>query len=258
MTVVMDRRELLKGLAAGTVVVMTNTGCSHNPHIGRSQFMLISDDQLAQMSAGTWDQILQTEPISNDRALNRRITRIGTNVVDAAGNPNKTWEFHVIDSNQVNAFVLPGGQVAFYRGILDLMDNDDQVATVMGHEVGHVMAQHAAERASQQIAAGVIVTGVSIAAGESGSDYAPLIAAALGAGVTFGVILPYSRQHEYEADRLGVDYMAGADYRPEEAVRFWEKMAARSGGKTSDFMSTHPADHKRIDAIKQHIAVMRA
>jgi predicted Zn-dependent protease len=256
MPIVMDRRDVIKGLAAGTVVAVAS-GCSHNPALNRSQFMLVSDDELAAMSAGTWDQILQTEKLSTDRTLNKRVERIGTRIVDSADAPDKTWEFHVIESDTVNAFVLPGGQVAFYRGILDIMDNDDQIATVMGHEVGHVAGRHAAERASQRMAAGVALTAATIAVGASGSEYTPAIAAVLGAGVTFGVILPYSRQHEYEADRLGVDYMANADYRPNEAVRFWEKMAERSG-HTSDFMSTHPADNKRIDALQQHIATMRA
>lgn len=257
MPVVMNRRELITGLAAGTVVAIT--GCSYNPELDRSQFMLVSDEQLAAMSAATWDQIVETETFSDDPALNRRVRRIGTTIVDAAGNPDRDWEFHVIESDQVNAFVLPGGQVAFYSGILDLMDNDDQIATVMGHEVGHVVGRHAAERASQRLAAGAAFTVTAVALGAGDVENAPLIAAVLGAGVTFGVILPYSRQHEYEADRLGVDYMAAADYRPREAVAFWEKMKARSGdGSTSDFMSTHPADEKRIEAIQQHIATMRA
>ena len=163
----------------------------------------------------------------------------------------------MIESNQVNAFVLPGGQVAFYTGILDIMDNDDQIATVMGHEVGHVAGNHSAERASQQILAGVGLTAATIVAASSDRRHAGAIAAALGAGVTFGIILPYSRKHELEADRLGVRYMAGAGYEPDEALRFWDTMS-KKGGNTIEFMSTHPSDRTRIAAMRDEISRLGA
>ena len=255
MAVVMDRREVIAGLAAGTVVALS--GCTTNPDTGRQQLMLISDDQLTQMSAGAWSEIQKNERFVKSPATRRRLDRIGTKIVSAAGNPKKNWEFHAIDSDQVNAFVLPGGQVAFYQGILDIMDNDDQVATVMGHEVGHVVGRHAAERASQQILAGVGLTVANIALATSDLQHKGTIAAVLGAGVTFGVILPYSRAHEYEADRLGVRYMANARYRPTEALTFWNRMAQK-GGNTAEFMSTHPSDANRIAAMQREIATFGA
>ena len=255
MAVVMDRREVITGLAAGTVVALS--GCTTNPNTGRRQLMLISDDQLSQMSAGAWTEIQKQERFVRSPSTRRRLDRIGSRIVSAAGNPRKNWEFHAIDSDQVNAFVLPGGQVAFYQGILDIMDNDDQIATVMGHEVGHVVGRHAAERASQQILAGVGLTVANIALASSDIRYKNTIAAVLGAGVTFGVILPYSRAHEYEADRLGVQYMANARYRPTEALTFWNRMA-RKGRSTVDFMSTHPSDANRIAAMRQVIATYGA
>lgn len=251
MTIVMDRREIIAGLAAGTVVALS--GCTTNPDTGRQQLMLISDDQLAQMSAGAWSEIQQKERFVKSPATRRRLDSIGSKIVSAAGNPNKNWEFHAIDSEQVNAFVLPGGQVAFYQGILDIMDNDDQVATVMGHEVGHVVGRHAAERASQQIVATAGITAANIALATTDIEHKGTIAAVLGAGVTFGVILPYSRAHEYEADRLGVRYMANANYRPAEALTFWDRMA-KKGGNTAEFMSTHPSDANRIAAMRREIA----
>ncbi len=255
MSVVMDRRDVLAGLAAGTVVALS--GCVQNPNLGRSQFILVSDEQLAAMSQNAWSEIRQTERFSRDRGTNRKVEQIGARIVDAANVGDRNWEFHVIDNDTVNAFVMPGGQVAFYQGILDIMENDDQIATVMGHEVGHVVGRHAAERASQQIAAGVGLTVANIAIAQSDIGYRNEISAILGAGVTFGVILPYSRQHEFEADRLGVTYMNAANYRPREALAFWETMAAE-GGNTVDFMSTHPSDSRRINAMQQHITTLRA
>lgn len=255
MTAALNRRDVLTGMAAGSAVALA--GCVQNPSLGRRQLILISESQLAAMSQNAWSQMQKTQRFSRNRSANRRIERIGTRIVDAARAGDRNWEFHIIDSETVNAFVMPGGQVAFYQGILDIMDNEDQIATVMGHEVGHVVGRHAAERASQQIAAGLGLTAANIALAQSGLSYRNEIAAILGAGVTYGVILPYSRQHEFEADRLGVTFMNDADYRTGEALEFWKTMAAK-GGNTVDFMSTHPADSKRISALQQHITTLRA
>jgi len=254
--VVLDRRSLVKGLAAGTVVALS--GCVQNDLLGRQQLLLIDDDQLAAMSQGTWQQITkQTRPVrggSEAQALNR----VGPRIVRASGlNPNRNWRFEVLDSNEVNAFVLPGGQVAFYRGIFKKFANEDQMATVMGHEVGHVAAHHAAERASQRLLAQLGLTVASVALAASDSRYAPQIAGVLGAGVTFGIILPYSRQHEYEADALGLRYMTKAGYRPDQTVAFWKRMMG-SGQQVAEFMSTHPSDQNRINALQGQINRLRA
>lgn len=255
MTVIMDRREVIAGLAAGSVVALS--GCVQNPSLGRSQLILISEQQLAAMSQTAWSEIRKTENFSRDRGTNRKVERIGAKIVDAANAGSRNWEFHVIDSDKVNAFVMPGGQVAFYQGILDIMDNDDQIACVMGHEVGHVVGRHGAERASQRIAAGIGLTVANIAIAQADTGYTNEISAILGAGVTFGVILPYSRQHEYEADRLGVTYMNAANYRPREALSFWRTMSTK-GGNTLEFMSTHPSDANRMSALQQHITTLSA
>ena len=164
------------------------------------------------------------------------------------------WEFAVFDDPTVNAWVMPGGKVGFHTGLLDIMENDDQIATVMGHEAGHVVGRHAAERYSQQMAAagGLALANVALEAGDV--ENRGLIAGILGAGVTFGVILPYSRQHEYEADRLGADFMVGADYRADEAVRFWDTMTQQAGQRPLEFMSTHPSDANRIAAMQSYIS----
>lgn len=251
----LSRRQLVAGLASGTVVALA-PGCVENAALGRSQLITVSPQQLAQLSAQTWQATLQSEPISRDPNLNNRVRRVGNRITAASG-LRENWEYVVIDSDTQNAWVLPGGRVAFYRGILETMQNDDEVATVMGHEVAHVAGRHAAERASQQMVGGLGLAAAGVALQQAEVDNAQQIAAALGAGVTFGVILPYSRTHELEADRLGTDYMSRAGYRPSAALDFWRRRASsRSGARQPEFFSTHPADATRIEALQQHIQRM--
>ncbi|MFP4518604.1 MAG: M48 family metallopeptidase [Oceanicaulis sp.] len=254
--VTMGRRELLLGLAAGTVFPFVS-GCAENAALGRSQLMLVSPQQIAQLSAQTWRTALQQERVTSDRALRRRVERVGQRIVPASGLTQYDWEFVVFDSDEVNAWVLPNGKVGFYRGLLDVTRNDDQIATVMGHEAGHVAGRHASERASQQMAAGLGVGLASVALDQADVENAGAWAGVLGAGVTFGVLMPYSRQHEYEADRLGVDYMARSGYRPTQSVAFWEAMMARGGARSGPpaFLSTHPSDTQRMAALRRHIAL---
>lgn len=250
----MNRRQILQGLACGSVVAIA-PGCAENVALGRSQLMLVSDEQIQQLSAQAWQQALQREPISRDPALNAQLRRVGERIARASG-LNYNWEFVVIDSDQENAWVLPGGKVAFYRGIMETMNSDDQVATVMGHEAAHLAGRHAAERASQQQAAGLGLGLASVAldGGEGGNN--AQWAAILGAGVTFGVLLPYSRRHELEADRIGVDYMVRANYNPRAALDFWTSKAAQADSPRSvpEFASTHPSDATRIAALREYLA----
>ncbi|MCW5725372.1 MAG: M48 family metallopeptidase [Maricaulaceae bacterium] len=247
---ILDRRELVIGLAAGTIVPFVSS-CAENPSLGRTQMMLVSDAQIQQLSAQAWQDTLRQRRVLRDPPYQRRVDRVGQRIVQSTGMTHLDWEFVVFDSDTVNAFVLPNGKVGFYKGILDIMDNDDHIATVMGHEAGHVAGRHAAERASQQMAANLGLQVIS--AGLADVQYNRQIAGALGAGVTFGVILPYSRQHEYEADRLGLDYMARAGYSTQEAMDFWIAMSMTHQHRTAEFMSTHPSDESRIAAMRQHI-----
>lgn len=250
-SITLSRREIVQGLAAGTVVAAS--GCVTNPETGRSQLMFISDQQLAQMSVGAWDEIKQQEPVSSDRRLNSRLQRVGDSITAAAGRQDQGWEYAVFDTDTVNAFVLPSRQVGFYKGLLDLAENDDQVAAVFGHEVGHVSGRHAAERYSQTIAATGLLTAATVWLASSDVENKGAIAAALGVGVQFGVLLPYSRRHELEADRLGVDYMAAAGYDPRQSLRFWELMNASGGQRPPELLSTHPAPETRMRALDAYI-----
>ena len=253
-TDLMRRREVLIGLAAGTMIPFIS-GCAENAALGRSQLMLISDAQLTQLSAEAWQESLQRERVSRDPAYTRRLERVGRRLVNASGQTHLDWEFVVFDSDAVNAWVLPNGKVGFYKGILDLMQTDDHIATVMGHEIGHVAARHSAERASQQMAAQVGMSLVASALNSSANvAYSDELGAALGMGVSLGIILPYSRQHEFEADRLGVDYMVAAGYDPRQAIDFWIAMSTIHGGGQLEFASTHPSDEHRIEAMRAHMA----
>ena len=262
-TIAMSRRELITGLASGSVIAFSGasmSGCTTNEALGRSQLLLVSDGQLAQLASQSWSQALQQNRQSRDPALRRRVERVGDRIVRAADQrfpqqnlTQNNWEFAVFEDDTVNAWVMPGGKVGFHTGILDIMENDDQVATVMGHEAGHVVGRHAAERYSQQIAAGTALNVANVALAASDVKNSGMIAGILGAGVTFGVILPYSRKHEYEADRLGADFMVGGNYRANEAVRFWDTMTRRSGQRPAEFMSTHPSDQNRIAAMQSYI-----
>lgn len=251
----MSRRKILMGLAAGSVVPMVSA-CVENQALGRSQFITVSNDQLVQLADSTWRESLQQERLSRDSEANARVQRVGRRIADASRLSGYEWEFVVFEGDQANAWALPNGKVAVYTGMLDIMANDDQVATVVGHEVAHVAGQHAAERASQQQAAGL---GTALAAvaidGATEGDGAQQWAGILGAGLTFGVILPYSRRHELEADRIGVDYMDRAGYRPSQAIDFWSRMANQNqSGRNPAFLSTHPDPGSRISALREHIA----
>ena len=248
--VTLGRRELLMGLAAGTVVPLTVSGCATDGGVGQ---FLVSDQQIMQASQMAWQEALRENRVSRDPAMRRRVERVGQRIVPASGLTQYNWEFVVFENDQQNAWVLPNGKVAFYSGLLDIMDNDDQVATVMGHEVGHVRANHAAHRARQQTAAGLGLAVVGAGLGAADVQNRELWAGVLGAGLTFGVLLPYSRQHELEADRLGVDYMNAARYRPSEALDFWRTMAARNRRQPMELMSTHPSNETRMSALEDHI-----
>ena len=252
--VTMSRREVVMGLATGSVVILA-PGCTYNEELGRSQLLFADSNQMAQLAAGAWTDLKGQERISRNPKYTSRVNRVAPKVIAAAnGNPAQ-WEVEVFDSDQLNAFALPGGKVGFYTGLLDVMDNDSQIATVMGHEAAHINLRHSAERYSQSTLAqsGLSVAQVAV----SGSQYSNQIMGVLGMGASLGVILPYSRRHEFEADRFGVRYMHRAGYDANEAVRFWETLSSSKTGAPPALLSTHPSDASRIAALKREIALLR-
>lgn len=246
----LKRRDVLMGLATGTLVL---AGCEVNPYTGREQFVGLApgDAQMAALALDSWQKQKAETPISRSPALNARLQRVGQRIAAVAGLQNVQWEFVVFDTPEKNAFVLPGGKVGFYRGIMELAQNDDQIAAVMGHEVGHVQARHAAERYSQQTGASVLMGAAQI--GLQGSENSNAWLAALGLGAQVGILLPYSRLQESEADRVGVDNMHAARYDVREAVRFWEIMASQGGSRPPTLLSTHPSPQGRMAELKAYI-----
>lgn len=225
-------------------------GCAYNETLGRNQLLIVDDRALAQQSDAAWAEALRTQRVSTDAAGNARIRRVGDRIVASAGLSDRRWEYALFVSDSPNAFVLPSGRIGVTTGLLALVRNDDQLASVLGHEVGHVVARHAAERYSTTALTSIGLSGVQSAAG----DHARAAGAIGGLGAQLGVLLPFSRNHELEADRLGVDYLHRAGFRPSEAVALWRLMAAQRQGSTPEFASTHPSDSSRIAALEAYIA----
>lgn len=253
-TVTMSRREVVRGLAMGSVVVLA-PGCTYNEELGRSQLLFVSSGQMAQLAASAWSDLKKQEKVTTDPKYTRRMARVAPRVIAASGNDPSKWEVQVFESKALNAFALPGGKIGFYTGILDIMDNDDQIAVVMGHEVAHVNYNHSGERYSQSTLAQTGLTVAQVAL--SGSEYQNQIMGVLGMGASLGVILPYSRRHELEADKFGLRYMHRAGYDVDQAIVFWNKMASMKSGAPPEILSTHPSDATRIAQLQREIALIR-
>ncbi|MAP95008.1 MAG: peptidase M48 [Ponticaulis sp.] len=250
----MSRRQIICGLAAGSVVPIV-TSCTTNPETGSSQFLLVGEDAIASMATSAWTEMKQQTPQTKNSALKSRVNRVWNKISHGAGRADQDWDVAVFDTDDVNAFVMPGNKVGVYRGITELVENDDQLSSVLGHEVGHVAGRHAAERYSVAMAGQIAMVAGAIAVNQSDTlrDYGSAIGALGGAALQFGVLLPYSRRHELEADRLGVDYMHNAGYRVAEAPRLWDLMAEKGGARQPEFMSTHPDPLRRAEELRNYI-----
>lgn len=239
----------LAGLMLGAAV-----GCQTVPITGRSQLQLLSEPQEIQMGLQAYREILKKSRLSRDPEANDSVARVGARIAAATGRTALAWEFKVIDDNrQINAFALPGGKVAVYTGLLPVTRDDVGLAAVLGHEVAHAVARHGGERVSQQllVQAGLSATMAALSRGDPQTVRS--VGALLGAGAAVGLILPWSREQESEADRLGLIYMAKAGYDPRAARELWIRMAEASRGraKPPEFLSTHPSDVTRIRQIEQ-------
>ena len=241
------------------VALFTLAGCYTNPVTGRKSLVLLSQGEELSLGAASFQDIRQKETVSTDPALTARVARVGQRIAQAVGNelPDAKWEFVVFDSKQLNAFALPGGKVGVYTGLLQVAESDAELATVMGHEIGHVIARHGAERMSEaMVISGVGALGsAALEAKTQDPQTRQLFELAYGGLTTVGRVLPHSRNNESEADRMGAIYAARAGYDPRAAITFWQKMMAqkqtaeKAGGgsdKISALFSTHPADQKRI------------
>ncbi len=246
------RRQLLTRalvtatLGAGGMSLLS--GCEENA-LGRQSLQLFSDSDLEAAALSAWNDLKSTSTISRNASFNARTQRVGSDMVRVArvdGSP----EFIVIEDETPNAFVLPGAKVAVHTGMFAITTSDDELAAVLGHEMGHVVAKHANERASQQ---GLTNLAISVLTGGGENEG---LAKALGIGASLGVLLPYNREHELESDRLGVRYAHAAGYDPYGAIRLWDKMANLSGSRPPELLSTHPGPSNRQDVIRAEIAAL--
>jgi metalloendopeptidase OMA1, mitochondrial len=247
-----------------SVALASIVGCETNPYTGRSQLLMTSVSQEMQMGAQAYNQV-KSDPkmrVSQDPREIEPVKRVAARIVEAAKRSKYAemanqfhWEVTVIkDDKTANAFALPGGKMAIYTGIFPMAKTEAGLAAVMGHEVVHALARHGAERMSQgQLTnAGLQVVGVAAGAAGGSGMLGQAAMAALGAGAQVGVLLPFSRKHESEADYIGILLAADAGYDPRESVTLWERMGQSSGGDgPSEFMSTHPSHGTRIDQLKR-------
>jgi len=237
-------------------ILLTLSACSTSS-TGRNQVSLYSDTELNHMGVTSFENMKKEIPISSDKATNDFVLcvadAITANVPKSAHQGE--WEVVVFDSEQVNAFALPGGKIGVYTGILNVTENQDQLAAIMGHEVGHVLEHHSNERLSANKLSNVGLAVAAIAIGASEVDNKGLWVAGLGIGVQYGVIMPYSRSHESEADIVGQDLMARSGFSPEASVQLWKNMSKLSKEAPPEFMSTHPSNETRIKQLNKHLAV---
>ncbi len=236
--------------------------CSTVPLTGRKQLNLIPSGQMQSMSYQQYDEFLKKNKLSANQEQAQMIKRTGLKIQKAVekyfaeqklSNNLKgyKWEFNLVESKEVNAWCMPGGKVVFYTGILPLCRDETGVAVVMGHEIAHAVANHGNERMSQALLVQFGVVALSEALNSKPSLTRQLWLAAFGAGAQLGLLLPYSRLHEYEADFLGLIFMASAGYDPHEGVAFWERMSKIGGQRPPEFLSTHPSDKARVEKIRE-------
>lgn len=227
------------------------TGCYTVPKTGRSSLSLVSEERLASMAEIEFNHIKLESRISYDPVHNERVKRVGKRIAKAAEKdiPNVDWEFVVFeDDEQINAFAMPGGKVAVYTGLLKFAQTDDELAIVIGHEAAHVAARHSNERFSQEMLKSGFLNAGTIALSGSGIGHteSQILLAVVGAGTDLGLVLPFSRKHENEADKIGLLYAAEAGYDPHAAIQFWERLESLGDEKPPAFLSTHPSGETRI------------
>jgi len=243
------RRLVIPGLLALVLVA----ACVTSP-LGRRQLKLMPEDQMTTMGLAAYDQISKETPVSTDPVLNAYVVCVANAITGALtdGEAPLAWEVRVFDVDAPNAFALPGGKIGVNRGLLRVAKNQDQLATVLAHEVAHVLAGHSNERISAQYATQGALAVASAVTDPANPKHQQAIAL-LGAGAQIGVLLPYGRTHESEADLLGLDLMSRAGFDPRQSVELWRNMAAAGGQQPPEFLSTHPSHQTRIQNLEARI-----
>ncbi|MCU0429226.1 MAG: M48 family metallopeptidase [Cytophagaceae bacterium] len=257
--------KLLKSVAIILITCVVIGSCRKVAVTGRRQLNLIPSSEMQSMSYTSYSQFLSQNKLSTNTAQVDMVKRCGLNIqraVEAYMKQNKMesqlngfkWEFNVVEDPTVNAWCMPGGKVVVYTGILPVAQDETGLAVVMGHEIAHAIANHGGERMSQGLVQQMGGVALSVAMRDKPAQTQALFNTAYGVGTNVGVMLPFSRMHESEADKMGLIFMAMAGYNPEAAVSFWERMSKKSGGAAPpEFLSTHPSDTRRISDLKKQM-----
>ncbi len=254
-------------------VMLLLNGCSSVPITGRKQLNLVSDEQVLSSSIASYNSFMtsakQANAISKDQVKTNQVIRVGQKIAAAteaylratgleSDIKNFAWEFNLVKSDEMNAWCMPGGKIVVYEGLMKIVSSDDDLAVVLGHEVAHAVAKHSNERMSQQVAA---QAGAQVLAGVlSGQSYQTQTIAqqVYGLGAQYGVMQPFSRKHESEADKMGLVLMTIAGYNPQNAITFWQKMSANSQSNVPEFLSSHPSHETRIKDLTQWVPQVKA
>jgi predicted Zn-dependent protease len=256
---------LTRALVALFAVLLILGGCSTVPITGRTQLSMVPQADLVTSASQGYDELIAQSQLSDNRQDTQMVMTVGRNVARSAETfltevgmeedlAYYDWEFNLLkDDEMANAFCLPGGKIGVYTGILPVAQGPDGLSVVMSHEVAHAIANHGGERMSQLLLAELGGMALATAVREKPEETRQLAMMAYGLGAQLGVLLPYSRQHESEADRIGLILMARAGYDPRSAISFWERMGDASGPRPPAFLSTHPAPETRIDQIRSYL-----
>jgi predicted Zn-dependent protease len=241
-------------LIAGLVILWQYFGSEKfvNPETGRKSHVGMSVEQESALGFQSYRQVLsQSRTVDSGPEL-EMVKRVAARLTNATGKAGQgfQWQVSLIQDRQVNAFCLPGGKIVVYTGIIPVAQNEPSLATVMGHEMAHATSRHGAQRVLQQNLTQTAMTGVAVSLSDMDYDKQRAVMGALGAGAQFGILMPFGRKHESEADEIGLMYMARAGYDPQESIRFWERMEKAGGSNPPEFLSTHPSHGTRIAQLQ--------
>ena len=246
----------------GILAIILIVACKTNPFTGKKTLALVSNSQILPMAFQQYNQFLSENKVVTGTSEAEMVKRVGQKIANASErwlNANGytgylkdyKWEYNLVQDKAVNAWCMPGGKIVFYTGIMPIAKNEAGVAAVMGHEVAHALANHGQQRMSAAQLQQVAGVATAVAVSGQGETTQQIVGTAFGLGSQFGVMLPFSRSHETEADRIGIQLMAIAGYNPDEAAQLWQRMKANSGGQSPpEFMSTHPAPDTRIANLR--------
>ena len=244
-------------------------GCSSVPITGRKQLTLVSDAEVLSSSLSQYKGYMEKASISGNKTQSEMVTRVGKAIAAAtetylrnngmsAEVANFSWEFNLVNNSELNAFCMPGGKIVVYEGLMKIISSDDELAVVLGHEVAHAVAKHSNERMSQQILTQYGSNILNSALSNKSAAVQSVAGQVFGLGAQYGVMLPFSRKQESEADYMGLVLMSMAGYDPDVAIGFWQKMSASGSTSVPEFMSAHPSDATRIANIRKNVSKIKA